>query len=118
MSAYNASRSVTMTNSASWMRNRNSVRHNSKISLGPVSHIIFTTAVVLLIGLMFVAQSSKVTDYDLEVAKVNSEITELEAQRDALAVENAKITAAASDVDSNNVASTMVDANSAAFVEQ
>ena len=43
---------------------------------------------------------------------------DLEAQRDALAVENAKITAAAADEDKNKVAATMVDANSADFVKE
>ncbi len=68
--------------------------------------------------MLFTSQSAKVTDYDLEIAKADSEITELEAQRDSLAVENAKITAAASDVSTNEVAASMVDASSADFVQE
>jgi hypothetical protein len=118
MSTYYASRRLTRTNSASWSRNRNIVRHDQKTTLGPISHIIFLSVLVLLVGLLFTSQSAKVTDYDLEIAKADSEITELEAQRDALAVENAKITAAVSDVSTNEVAASMVDANSADFVQE
>ena len=118
MSTYYASRRLTRTNSASWSRNRNIVRHYQKTTLGPISHIIFLSVLVLLVGLLFTSQSAKVTDYDLEIAKADSAITELEAQRDALAVENAKITAAVSDVSTNEVAASMVDANSADFVQE
>ena len=71
---------------------------------------------VSIAGLIYLTQSSKVTSYDLAIASVNSEITDLEAQRDALAVENAKITAAAADEERNEVASTMVAAQSSGFV--
>jgi hypothetical protein len=73
---------------------------------------------VLLTGLLFTSQSSKVTGYDLEIAETNSEISELQAYRDALAVENAKITALAPDPDANDVALTMVEASSADFVSE
>ena len=106
------------SSSASWALNRNAVRHNSKIVLGPVNHTITIVLIVLLTGLIFLTQSTKVTNYDVEIAKVDDEITNLEAQRDALAVENAKITATAADEDRNKVATTMVDANSADFVKE
>ena len=52
------------------------------------------------------------------IASVNSEITDLEAQRDALAVENAKITAAAADEGRSEVASAMIAAQSSGFVSE
>lgn len=120
MPAYYATRRMSGTSSPSstWVRNRNAVRHNSKIILGPVNHTIVIVLIVLLTGLIFLTQSTKVTNYDVEIAKVDDEITNLEAQRDALAVENAKITAKAADEDDNKVAMTMVDANSADFVKE
>ncbi len=119
MPAYYATRRMTGTSSSNtWARNRNDVRHSSKIILGPVSHTITIVLIVLLTGLIFLTQSTKVTNYDVEIAKVDDEIVNLEAQRDALAVENAKITAAAADEDKNQVATTMVDANSADFVKE
>lgn len=121
MPAYYATRRMTGSSSGSasaWARNRNVVRHNSKIVLGPVNHTITIVLIVLLTGLIFLTQSTKVTNYDVEIARVDDEITNLEAQRDALAVENAKITAAAATEDKNKVASAMVDANSADFVKE
>ena len=118
MSTYYASRRMTRNTTASWSRNRNAIRHDSRLSLGPVSHITILAVLVLLTGLLFTSQSSKVTGYDLEIAETNSEISELQAYRDALAVENAKITALASDPDANDVALTMVEASSADFVSE
>lgn len=102
------------SSSAAWVRNRNAVRHNAKGQLGPISHFTLLASVVCLIGLLALTQSAKVVQYDLGIAEANSEISDLEAQRDALAVENAKITAAAADEDTNSVASTMVEVNTGA----
>jgi hypothetical protein len=94
------------------------VRHNPKVTLGPVSHTITVFLFVLLVGLIFLTQSAKVTNYDLAIANTDTEIANLEAQRDALMVENAKITAAAANEDSNEVAAAMVPAVSADFVKE
>lgn len=120
MSAYYATRRMTSaSSSASWARNRNAVRHDAQRQLGPISHTLILAVVVCLIGLLALTQSAKVVQYDLGIANANSEITNLEAQRDALAVENAKITAAAASEDSNAVASSMVNVNSVAdYVEE
>lgn len=105
-------------NSASWVRNRNSVRHTPRMSLGPISHTTLCIIFVVLLGFIYLGQSSKVTDYDVALANVDSEISSLEAQRDALAVENAKLTAAAAMEEKNEVAAAMVDAQSADFVKE
>jgi hypothetical protein len=117
MSAYYATRRMAGSSmgSAAWAPNRNAVRHNPKIVLGPVSHTITVLLIVACFGLIFVSQSAKVTSYDHAIADVNSQITDLEAQKDALAVENAKITAGAADEDSNTVASTMTEAKSSGY---
>jgi len=104
--------------SESWARNRNAVRHNPRVTLGPVSHTITVFAVVLLIGLIYLTQSTKVTNYDVAIANTDTEIANLEIQRDALVVENAKITAAAANEDTNEVATAMVNATVADFVKQ
>ena len=120
MSAYYATRRMAGAgaSSATWARNRNAVRHNPKLILGPFHHTLVVALVVLFIGLLFLTQSAKVTNYDVDIARVDTEITNLEAQRDALAVENAKITAAAADIGRNEVAAAMVDAENAAFVKE
>ncbi len=116
--ATRGSYSTRGSSSESWARNRNAVRHNPKVTLGPVSHTITVFLFVLLVGLIFLTQSAKVTNYDLAIANTDTEIANLEAQRDALMVENAKITAAAANEDSNEVAAAMVPAVSADFVKE
>ena len=120
MSAYYATRRMTGStgSAATWARNRNAVRHNPKLVLGPFHHTVVVALVVLFIGLLFLTQSAKVTNYDVDIARVDTEISNLEAQRDALAVENAKITAAAADEERNEVAAIMVDTGSAAFAKE
>ncbi len=100
-----------------WARNRNAVRHEPRISLGPISHTIIVVVLVLIVGLIYVAQGAKATSYDYDAAGVDSEIASLEAQKDSLAVENARIKAAAAS-DSNEIASSMVDAKASGFVEE
>lgn len=104
--------------SARWTPNRNAVRHTPRVTLGPISHTVTVLIMVLLVGLIYLTQSTKATNYDAEIAAVDNQISSLEAQRDALAVENAKITAAAADEESNKVAASMADASSAGFVSQ
>ncbi len=58
------------------------------------------------------------TSYDQAISNTNTEISNLEAQRDALKVENAKITAAAADEDYNEVAATMTTASSSDYVKE
>lgn len=108
----------TRNSSDTWGRNRNAVRHNPKITLGPISHTITVVAIVLLIGLIYLSQSAKVTDYDTAIASTDKEIASLQAEYDALVVENAKISAAAANDEHNEVATAMVNATSSAFVSE
>lgn len=107
------------SSSDTWVRNRNMVRNqpNTKM-LGRISYALCAGLLVGLIGLVYVGQSSQVTAYDEAIYSVDIEIANLEAQRDALVVENAKITAAAADEDRNEVASTMASASAADFVKE
>ena len=100
----------------SWGQNRNTVRHEPKVSLGTMNFAIMMIALLLVVVLIFLSQGTKVTTYDHEVAAMDEEIAALEAQRDALAVENAKIMAEAATEGSNEVAAAMADAQSAGYV--
>lgn len=115
---YSTRRPAGQSSSATWARNHNAVRHRPEFQLGPVFYITFMAIFVSIAGLIYLTQSSKVTSYDLAIAAVNSEIVDLEAQRDALAVENAKITAAAADEERSEVASAMVAAQNSGFVSE
>ena len=118
MSAIYTSRRMTSTGSAAWMRNHNAVRHNASLQIGSLMHAFILFLVAVAIGLFALTQGTKVAQYDADIANVNSEIAELEARRDALAVENAKITAAAANDSANAVAAAMTDVNTnAEFVK-
>ncbi len=100
----------------SWGLNRNAVRHQSSISLGPIWMTILFGVLVAFLGILFLSSSTAVTTYDRAIAGVKEELSTLEAERDALAIENAKINAAAANMEQNQVASNMVDASSSAYV--
>ena len=104
------------TSAGIWAPNRNAVRHNARISLGPATRFGFLGMLVVLIGLISVSQSARITSFDVAIAGLDDEITNLEAQRDALAVENAKLTAQAASEEGNTAAGDMVVASAADFV--
>ncbi len=103
--------------SSAWMRNRNAVRHEPRATLGPVSHTIVVVILVLVVGLIYVTQGAKTVSYDYEAKGVSDEIAALEAERNSLAAENARIVAGAAG-ESNEVASAMVDAKSSGFAQE
>ena len=91
--------------SSMWVRNRNIVRRTPK-TLGSVSQSVILGILVLVIGLIYVTQGTRATSYDYELSRVEEEIAELEAQKEDLAVERARLTSVA--VSNNNeVASAM-----------
>ena len=100
----------------SWARNRNAVRHVPRATLGPVSHTITVMLLVLVVGLIYVTQGTKATSYDYALNGVSDEIASLEAQRNSLAAENARIMAAASE--NSEVAATMIEAKTTGYVSE
>lgn len=94
--------------SVSFVRNRNTVRH-TKRSLGSISQIVIISLITLIFGLIYVAEGTKATSFDYEISAVESEITEMTARRDDLAVEKARLTSVAA-AKSSTVAAAMEDA--------
>ncbi len=80
--------------SSSYVRNRNTVRH-TKRSLGSISQIVIVGMLTLVFGLIYVAEGTKATGFDYELSNVESEITEMNARKDDLAVEKARLTSVA-----------------------
>lgn len=74
----------------SFARNRNTIRH-AKRSLGSISQIIIIGLLTTILGLIYVSQSTKATGFDYEISNVETEITELAAKLDDLAVEKARL---------------------------
>jgi len=65
--------------------------------------------ITLIFGLIYVAEGTKATSFDYEISAVESEITEMTARRDDLAVEKARLTSVAA-AKNNTVAAVMEDA--------
>lgn len=98
---------VTRRQNVSFARNRNTIRHNKR-SLGSISQIVIVSMLTLVFGLIYVAEGTKATSFDYEISAVESEITEMTARRDDLAVEKARLTSV-STAKSSRVAAAMED---------
>ena len=107
--AYTSRRGVAVNTNASWSRNRNTVRHTPK-TLGSISSAVIVGLLVLIVGLIYVAQGTQATNYDYELSQLEDEISELEAKREDLAVEKARLTSIASS-ENSTVAANMEDAS-------
>ncbi|MBQ3413587.1 hypothetical protein IJH33_01930 [Candidatus Saccharibacteria bacterium] len=92
----------------SFARGRNTVRH-TKRSLGSISQIVIICLLTLIFGLFYVAESTKATGLDYQISAVESEITDMTARRDDLAVEKARLTSVTA-AKNSTVATTMTDA--------
>lgn len=100
---------------SSWTRNRNAIRHTSK-TLGSVSHIAILAVLVLIVGMIYAAQGTKSTNYDYELSGLESEIAELEAKKEDLAVEKARLTSIAA-TETSEVAMNMEDASVSGYAD-
>lgn len=103
------------TNGSGWSRNQNTVRHKPK-SLGSISNAMIVGLLVLIVGLIYVAQGTKATNYDYELSAIEDEISELEAKKEDLAVEKARLTSIASS-ENSTVAQTMEGASVGGYAE-
>ena len=95
-------------NNTSFVRNRNTVRHTKK-GLGSISQIVIVSMLTLIFGLIYVAEGTKATSFDYEISSVETEITEMNAKKDDLAVEKARLNSIAT-AKNSVAAATMEDA--------
>lgn len=96
------------TTSISFARGRNTVRLEKK-NLGSISQIVIVSLITLIFGLIYAAEGTKATSFDYEISAVESEISDLNARRDDLAVEKARLTSVAA-AKNSTVAANMPDA--------
>lgn len=100
---------------STWSRNHNTVRHTPK-TLGSISNAMIVGMLVLIVGLIYVAQGTQATNYDYELSQLEDEISELEAKKEDLAVEKARLTSVAAS-ENSTVAANMDDATVSGFTE-
>ena len=93
---------------STFVRNRNTVRH-TKRSLGSISQIVIVGMLTMIFGLIYVAEGTKATGFDYELSNVETEITEMNAKKDDLAVEKARLNSIAT-AKNSVVAAAMEDA--------
>ena len=65
--------------------------------------------ITLVFGLIYVSEGTKATSFDYEISNVESEITEMNAKKDDLAVEKARLNSVAN-AKNSTVAAAMEDA--------
>ncbi len=91
------------------------VRHTPK-TLGSISSAMIVGILVLIVGLIYVAQGTQATNYDYELSQIEDEIAELEAKKEDLAVEKARLTSIAA-TENSTVAANMEDAVVTGYAE-
>ncbi len=99
----------------SFARGRNTVRIEKK-SLGSISQIVIVSLITLVFGLIYAAEGTKATSFDYEISAVESEISDLNARRDDLAVEKARLTSVAT-AKNSTVAASMPDATVTGYAQ-
>ena len=100
---------------ATWMRNRNTVRHTVR-GLGSISLMALMGGIVLVVGLIYVTQGTRATAYDYELSNIEAEINELTAKREDLAVERARLTSIAAS-EQSAVAMAMTESNVSGYAD-
>lgn len=111
----NRQRAFGATSGYVWSRNHNTVRHESR-SLGTTSFTVIVAMLVLVVGLIYVTQGTRATDYDYKLSEIETQIDELEAQREDLAVERARLTSIAAS-ENSSVAMAMEESRPSGYAE-
>lgn len=101
--------------SSGYSRNRNTVRHQAR-GIGRISAIAILVIEVFMIGLFYVSEQSKVTTYDYKMSAMDAQIANLEAERDDLKVEQARLNSIAKNTKST-VAANMEAARVAGYAD-
>lgn len=103
-------------NADAWTRNRNTVRHEVK-SFGPLVTSGIFGLLVVIVGLIYVAQGTKATSYDYELSAVEAEIADFNARKEELAIERARLTSNLA-LEKSKLTSLMEQAKSVGFVAE
>lgn len=87
-------------------RNHNATRFQSNIKLGPVAHTVLVALMIAVLGLIYLTQATKTSAYSREAQGLDQQISELNAKKSELEVQNARLTAL-DKVKNSNVAAAM-----------
>ena len=101
---------------STFARNYNTVRLKKR-GLGSISTIVIFIMLTVIFGLIYVSEGTRAMSYDYEISNVESEITEMNAKKDDLAVEQARLNSIAS-AKNSTVAANMEDATVSGYVTE
>ncbi len=101
---------------STFSRNRNTIKFSGTGKLGRFTLFGVFALLLFNLGFFYVDQSSKATSYDYQLSNLSNQIDDLEARKEDLAVERARLTSIAN---SNNskVAAAMEDAGTGEYAE-
>ena len=100
----------------SYGRNQNLAMFQPSVKLGPIAHTILVALMILVLGLIYLTQSTKPVGYGYEAQKIDAEIAELESRKADLEVENARLTALET-IEGSSVAQEMTTPESINYVD-
>ena len=100
----------------SYGRNQNLAMFQPSVKLGPIAHTILVALMILVLGLIYLTQTTKPVGYAYEAQKTDAEIAELEPRKADLEVENARLTALET-IEGGSVAQEMTTPESINYVD-
>lgn len=115
--SYQRAQNFNIRRQQNWSRNQNTVAFMPTIKLGPVTHTVLVALMITVLGLIYLTQATRATDYDYATQKINSQIAELNTQKSDLTIENARLTALET-IKNSSVASTMTTPVSTEYIRQ
>lgn len=86
---------LSMRQARNMRRGQNNIRfdNSSKPGLGPVSHTIILAMILAIIGMLYLTQIVKTSDYGYQVSELNDRKQALIEENEALTVESARLQA-------------------------
>lgn len=109
-----ASRDFSTRQQRMWKRNQNTTRFVPTISMGPVTHTVLVALMVAILGLIYLTQVTKTSQFGYDIDERNSKLAALEEEMNDLQVENARLQALER-VSSSSVASSMTQPSSVEY---
>lgn len=106
----------TSANASSYSRNRNRTAYTKK-GLGNISYGLIVGMLTLIVGLIYVGQGAQGTSFDYQISEVENEIAEMQAKKEDLAVEQARLTSIAS-ASNNEIAVSMNEVATSGYVSE
>ncbi len=89
-----------------WRRNQNITTFVPSVSLGPISHTILIALMIAVLGLIYLTQVTKTSNYGYDINGLEQKLESLTLEKEELANQNARLSALKT-VESSNVAKAM-----------